>query len=60
MKKVWEKPELKDIVKGIETVFIWNSGKPDYRPWEEEQKRHLPPQRYSIFGKIKSIFAFDI
>jgi len=51
MKKVWEKPELKDVVKGIETVFIWNSVEPEYKPWNEPQ-----PQQSSIINKIGGFF----
>jgi len=58
-KNVWTKPELKSLIKPIETVFIWNSGQPDRKPWEEavtyEKTVFLTRVKNLFFGKNKLI-----
>jgi len=58
-KNVWTKPELKSLIKPIETVFIWNSGQPDRKPWEEtviyKKTVFLTRVKNLFFGKNKLI-----
>lgn len=49
--KEWIKPEFKSLIKPIETVFIWNSGQPTERPWENTQ-----PLPMIFLTRIKNIF----
>ena len=55
--KNWVKPELKSMIKPIETVFIWNSGQPESRPWEDsgQQMVFLTRVKNFFFGKNKLI-----
>jgi len=50
--KKWVKPTIESIAKPIETVFIWNSGQPGNKPWENDQ----PTQRVFL-TRIKNLFT---